>query len=95
MTEYGAVVRARAVRDLERSVTLSDSDHLRGQLHDPTGTIRGVQRDARRRVKEGEREGASEQDDRFPTSAGLYYKGGRSQVWSDTRLQKASWSNGW
>ena len=63
--EYGALVLARAVRDLERSVTLSEYDHLRGQPHDPRGTIRGVQRDAGRRVKEGEREGASEQDDRF------------------------------
>ena len=63
--EYGALVRARAVRELERNVTLSDSDHLRGQPHDPTGTIRGVQRDAGRRVEEGEREGAHQQDDRF------------------------------
>ena len=36
--EDGAVVRARAVRELERSVTLSVYDHFRGQPHDPTGT---------------------------------------------------------
>ena len=65
MKEDGAVVRARAVRELERSVTLSDFYHLRGQPHDPTGTIRGVQRDAGRRVDAGEREGTGEQDDRF------------------------------
>ena len=37
------MVRARVARKLERSVTLSDYDHLRGQPHDPTGTKRGVQ----------------------------------------------------
>ena len=50
MYEDGAFVRAGAVRALERSVTLFHYDHLRGQPHDPTGTIREVQRDAGRGV---------------------------------------------
>ena len=54
MKEDGAVVRARAVRELERSVTLSDYDHLRGQPHDPTGTTRGMEDVELKKVREME-----------------------------------------
>ena len=45
MKEDGGVVRARAVRELLRPVTLADLDKIRGTPHDPTGTLRGVPRD--------------------------------------------------
>ena len=63
----------RAARELERSVTLSDYDHLRGQPHDPTGTIRGIQRDAGPRVEAGVR--AGEQDDRILPRRALITQG--------------------
>ena len=37
--EDGAVVRARAVRELERSVSSSDYDHLRGQCRTPSRSM--------------------------------------------------------
>ena len=64
MKEDGAVVRSRVVRELERSVTLSDCDALRGQPHDANDTW-NFSVDAGRRVEAGGREGAGEQDDRF------------------------------
>ena len=46
MEKDGAVFRRGAVRELERSVALSDACRLRSQPLDPTGTWRGVPRGA-------------------------------------------------
>ena len=51
MKEDGAVVRARAVREVEGKKTLEDYDVLTGQPHDPIGTLHaGGKRDESRRV---------------------------------------------
>ena len=51
MKEDGVVVRARAVRDMEKDMKLTDYDIMTGQPHDPLGTLRaGGQRDRARRV---------------------------------------------
>ena len=48
MRENGSVVRARAIRELQKILTLKDYDVLRGTPHDPIGTLRGVTRDVGR-----------------------------------------------
>ena len=48
MRENGSVVRARAIRELQKIITLKDYDVLRGTPHDPIGTLRGVTRDVGR-----------------------------------------------
>ena len=45
MTESGKVVRARAIREVHRAVTMEDLDKLKGTPHDPVGTLRGGGRD--------------------------------------------------
>ena len=65
MKEDSAVVRVRAVRELERNVTLSEDDRRRGQPHDPTGTVRGVPRDAGRRAEADNVRAADDHDDRY------------------------------
>ena len=46
--ENGSVVRARAISELQKILTLKDYDVLRGTPHDPIGTLRGVARDVGR-----------------------------------------------
>ena len=48
MRENGSVVRARAIRELQKILTLKDYDVLRGTPHDPIGSLRGVTRDVGR-----------------------------------------------
>ena len=48
MQADGKVVRARAVREMETKLALSDFDVLVSTPHDPTGTIRAAVRDAGR-----------------------------------------------
>lgn len=45
MTLDGAVVRARAVREVHRVLRLEDLDILKGTPHDPAGTLRAGHRD--------------------------------------------------
>ena len=53
----GLVVRARAVREIEKKISLKDFDHLRSAPHDPLGTLRGIPRDPHRRVDAAEGNG--------------------------------------
>ena len=48
MRENGSVVSARAIRVLQKILTLKDYDVLRGTPHDPIRTLRGVTRDVGR-----------------------------------------------
>jgi len=51
MKEDGSVVRARAVRYMEKAMTMNDYDVLTGRPHDPLGTLHaGGQRNGARRV---------------------------------------------
>ena len=45
MTDTGKVVRARAIREVQRAVTIEDLNRLKGTPHDPVGTLRGGGRD--------------------------------------------------
>ena len=46
MRENGSVVRAHAIREFTKVLTLKDYDVLRGTPHDPVGTLWGVTLDA-------------------------------------------------
>ena len=45
MKSDGGVVRARAIREVHRTVSLAELDQLQGTPHDPAGTLRGGGRD--------------------------------------------------
>ena len=46
MREDGSVVRARAIREVDKKLTIEDLAVLCGQPHDPTSTVRsGGERD--------------------------------------------------
>ena len=48
MRSNGQVVKARAVKEMAREVTLADLDRLIGEPHDPAGTLKGITRDEHR-----------------------------------------------
>ena len=50
MRENGSVVRARAIREFYKVLTLKDYDELRRTTPDPVGTLRGVARDAAKMI---------------------------------------------
>ena len=56
MKEDGAVVRARAIREVAREMRLENYDVLKGTPHDPAGTLRGFPRDEARpdELREGD-----------------------------------------
>ena len=51
LKDDGLVVRARAVREINRKIVLKDFDHLRSAPHDPLGVLKGVPRDGHRRLE--------------------------------------------
>ena len=48
MTEEGKVVRARAIKEMHKTLRMEDLDKLIGTPHDPVGTLRAAVRDERR-----------------------------------------------
>ena len=66
MKEDGTVVRARSVREVDKNLTIADLNVLTGRPHDPLSTIRGVPRDAGRRVDLGDGEGDGGVDEEAP-----------------------------
>ena len=67
MTETGAVVRARALREVLRPVTMEDLNKLKGAPHDPAGTMRAGGHDEGR-GDELQQQGEEESRKRAPNS---------------------------
>ena len=93
MTEDSKVVRARAVREVHRELTMDCLNKLKGTPHDPVGTPRGGGRHDCRREELAAHEGpdhegshrAVRSDSRVPGNAQAVMDNNKASVLSITR----------